>query len=815
MIERQQNWLGQQRVDVPHLRSLESSVAHDFDVLAGKMLGGEQPLVLKGFNLTTNGAVGAPATSLQLNVAGAMIVHYGASEAGSMLSVAEGVAAETLSSTNPILSGSFTSSTTNYLGLDLTRSADDTTSDNVQFLGAGSTAEVSKIVPLARTLKYSLVVSTQDFTSRPTVLPLAKIVTDANNNVVSIEDARQLMFRLGSGGDFPNTQNAYLWPQTRFENYAGDAFLGGDKSIGSMKDWMDAVMTRLQELGGGEFWFSATADRNVDLLWRGVPFSNGENFEWTGTNLHWKGLRFTFDNSTSFVNVIADRTTNVTGLTDLALDECIYVDLDRTVFTGLDRQDGDSFNVGDVIHYGYAYECIQAGTTGAFTGPYPNTGADITDGTVHWKFLSTRSQAAIVPRKGALSTLGASVVPGARQILAWRVGNQIYTRGWRYPVGTIFTPATSTSIGAVVLSRNVPSPENALPVVISSQGGQIDATRNTAPASSQIVGLWSAANYWGLFGEGEAPTFTQPTTPGFTNWLGTHIGVVGHADSSNGYGVLGYTTSGTDKAGVLGLSSGITMTFPSFGRYGVAGIGFNGGGVFWGGAGNACGVTGYGIGNGAGGYFTGGSGGTGVGILVIAGGSGVAVDCTGSVVASTNVQAGNGYNFNYNVEQGGLFHVLPNEITVDIALGGANDKYVNNIGSGDPFLSLQTTASYNGFAKVHVPCGATITGAQFLVTVVGTPAAHTITNINMGKGVYNAGGLYTYSSSLSGGSIVLTNASGPSWYTSSGTWTNRTLADTGEEFFVINFTMPAASAGHFELRGIVVNYLYSKVRPTS
>ncbi len=39
MILRQQNWLGQQRVDAPHLRSLESSAAADFDVLAGLIAG--------------------------------------------------------------------------------------------------------------------------------------------------------------------------------------------------------------------------------------------------------------------------------------------------------------------------------------------------------------------------------------------------------------------------------------------------------------------------------------------------------------------------------------------------------------------------------------------------------------------------------------------------------------------------------------------------------------------------------------------------------------------------------------------------------
>ena len=50
MIERQSNWLGQQRVDVPHLRAMESSVASDFDVLAG-IISGQDSYVIKGFQI--------------------------------------------------------------------------------------------------------------------------------------------------------------------------------------------------------------------------------------------------------------------------------------------------------------------------------------------------------------------------------------------------------------------------------------------------------------------------------------------------------------------------------------------------------------------------------------------------------------------------------------------------------------------------------------------------------------------------------------------------------------------------------------------
>ena len=63
-ILRQQNWLGQQRLDTPHLRSVESAVAADFDLLAGKILGGDQALVVRGSDLVSSGAVGTVASYL-------------------------------------------------------------------------------------------------------------------------------------------------------------------------------------------------------------------------------------------------------------------------------------------------------------------------------------------------------------------------------------------------------------------------------------------------------------------------------------------------------------------------------------------------------------------------------------------------------------------------------------------------------------------------------------------------------------------------------------------------------------------------------
>lgn len=410
-VERQQNWLGQQRVDVPHLRALESGVAHDFDNLAGVILAGKVASVVSGFDLIQTGAVGNDAEALTLRVAGASVIHFEASESGSVFRVPEDRAAEVLGPTNPKVSGSFTPNSTNFIGLDLNRSADDSTADTVQFLDPDANAESPVIVPLARTLDYRIVISTTEFSSAPGIAPLAKVTTDASNKVLTLVDARHLMFRLGSGGSNPLAVNPFGWPGGRNESSTTLSTVAGDRSIFSFKDWMNATMTRLWELGGGEFWYSPTADRNVAMVSNNIFTSTGEPFEVVSNNIHWRGIRFVFDNSTAVANEVADQITDLAGLTDLADGECIYVDLDRTV-------------------------------NHTVAGANP-----------------------LLPQKGVLASLGTSSRPGQRWVMAWRTGSTFYTKNQYLPIGSAYRVATTSANGAVQLSG---TPISALAPVVAT-----------------------------------------------------------------------------------------------------------------------------------------------------------------------------------------------------------------------------------------------------------------------------------------------------------------------------------------------------------
>lgn len=323
-VKRQMNFLGQARIDAPHFRSLESAICNDFDVLAGSIIAGDAPYVIKGFSIVNPSVLGNPAEEALLEVAGGLIMHPTASEAGTIFSVSATQADEVLDSVSNVrVTGSFQASTANYVGLDLLRSADDTTTDVVQFLSADTLTEVSRSVPLARTLNYQIYVSTEDFDINSQLIPIAIINTDVNNAVTSVVDARPMMFRLGAGGNVPDALSSYTWAD-RVENVTGDIFAGGDKDIGSFKAWADAVMSRIWEVGGGEHWYCPATPRDVKMI-RGIPVA----FTWALPNLAWTNLSVIFTNSTANVNTITNGNANMVD------GDCLYVDLDRSTAAAL------------------------------------------------------------------------------------------------------------------------------------------------------------------------------------------------------------------------------------------------------------------------------------------------------------------------------------------------------------------------------------------------------------------------------------------------------------------------------------------------
>ncbi len=272
-IQRRTNALSQERIDLSTWRAVESAVSNDFDQTVQAIITGTtQGYFLRGFNIEIASAIGGPANGLQLSVDPGAILHINASQSGTIYMVPTGTPNQTLNSaTNTIVTGAFTPNAINYIGLDYARNPDPTTDAQSYFWDPTSNSETTMIVPQAIIMTYTVNISTTSWPSN--LLPIATVTTDAGNNVISITDARWLLFRLGTGGASPNPFYVYPWIDGRTENPSTstsdgvDPFYGGDKQLQSLKDWMNAIMSALEEIKGTTYWYSSlTAYGSIALL---------------------------------------------------------------------------------------------------------------------------------------------------------------------------------------------------------------------------------------------------------------------------------------------------------------------------------------------------------------------------------------------------------------------------------------------------------------------------------------------------------------------------------------------------------------------
>ncbi|CAK9253120.1 unnamed protein product [Sphagnum jensenii] len=167
-VQRRVNWISQQRVDVPDMRSVESSASNDFDQLIQAFVTNTtQGYFVRGFNILMAGAIGGAANGLQLVVDPGAILHIKASQSGTVLMVPTGTPAQVLNAaTNTAVSGAFSPSAVNYVTLDYIRYIDPATSAQVYIWNPTSNTETTLNAPRAQILEYVI-------TFRP--LPLRRI----------------------------------------------------------------------------------------------------------------------------------------------------------------------------------------------------------------------------------------------------------------------------------------------------------------------------------------------------------------------------------------------------------------------------------------------------------------------------------------------------------------------------------------------------------------------------------------------------------------------------------------------------------------
>lgn len=281
-------------VTLPMLRSIESGVTYDFDsVLRNMITGLDKPYVCNGFDIVIpNAAINA--NSLQIEVSGSTILHSTAAEAGTILVVPPGTPADTLNSANSKVVGSFQNGVPNYVSIELVRVTDPDSADETSGWSESQKSQFNRVVPVGAILEYRYIINTSGFSTN---LPLYIVGVSPTGSVQYITPAKNQLFRLGTGGTVPNPFYSFNYKGLENPQYPsnprhewvnphptvnsnpttaipGDdplAFRYGDFAITTLKEWMDAVMTRFKEITASNYWYTTTATSNtpntLDVWW--------------------------------------------------------------------------------------------------------------------------------------------------------------------------------------------------------------------------------------------------------------------------------------------------------------------------------------------------------------------------------------------------------------------------------------------------------------------------------------------------------------------------------------------------------------------
>lgn len=293
------NYLSQQRLDLQHMIANDSFNAFDVRAFSYILNGLEKNYVVRGLEVTAiNGF------TVTVKVSNCIILFPLDNEASFFYGLPD-ASDEIINvppSTEKVFLEAFLERVT---ATPVTAAFFDPSNTNDQN-PAGQ--EFNASVDFQSIVKLQLRYNTEGFSVD--AIPIAIFKTDSTN-VVDISDARDLFFRLGSGGALPNPYKKYLWSPTREENAlpASSVYLNqftsqnpyyiqdangaiNDKALTSMKDWMDAVMTIIAEMKGSPSWYTPIAGKTIpNLLFLNpnatsfVPSINGRSLTWTGTNL--------------------------------------------------------------------------------------------------------------------------------------------------------------------------------------------------------------------------------------------------------------------------------------------------------------------------------------------------------------------------------------------------------------------------------------------------------------------------------------------------------------------------------------------------
>ena len=262
-----------ERLDLPDFLSIDSFAAADFKYLIQSLVGADKPYIFKGFDvIQPQDAIGTESISIQ--VAESVVYYPGAGAGSFYYGLPEGT-----TGTDPLVP-ELRKNAVNFVYLSF--STFDTARDSRAFWdpdqNGGDGGEFSQDINTESTLKVEIGVSVSSFPEN--TIPVCKISVGPSV-IEAIQDARDLMFRLGTGGIAPDPFATFPFRDDPSSTYArnepstimtssldANPFQGGDKNFFTLKEWMDVVMTRIKEITGDTYWYGTdTGGTALNDLW--------------------------------------------------------------------------------------------------------------------------------------------------------------------------------------------------------------------------------------------------------------------------------------------------------------------------------------------------------------------------------------------------------------------------------------------------------------------------------------------------------------------------------------------------------------------
>lgn len=370
---------------------------------------------------------------------------------------------------DPDLTSSLANNATNYIEIEpyIVESAPDTRAFWDATANNGLGDEFAQVVNTCQNIRIRLRINTVAFSGNPNYLPISTVVV-SGGSIISITDNRPLFFKLSSD---------YSWPEGRLD-LGPTSFTGGDKSIKSFKEYMDAVSTSIKELRGTPYWFSPSGSSSGLLGMysdANLVLSNAGQLEWdaatNGGTLIWPQMFVLKDAFRNEYEIAAGDTFSLFS-SAFAEDEFLYITLRRPEFLTLDGNtdgigtcrvaDASGFSIGQKVFVGAS---SQTGVESTITGITVSAPWIITIGSTLSGY-NVAQGAYIIPREydlnkslrntGDLKPDVNGNIDTNIYVLCGRVNNKIYFRantlelesgetGW---LGDGMTQAMLTYLGA-------------------------------------------------------------------------------------------------------------------------------------------------------------------------------------------------------------------------------------------------------------------------------------------------------------------------------------------------------------------------------